>query len=68
MLMFSPVRIVLTIQCLKILQIVLLSFISKKRIKELEDDREEFGVCFFWCGFFFCTCLHETSMFEDGSI
>lgn len=48
MLMFSSVRIVLAIQCLKILQIVIFSFISKT-IKELKDDREEFG----WWGFLF---------------
>lgn len=48
MLMFSSLRIVLAIQCLKILQIIIFSFISKI-IKELKDDREEFG----WWGFLF---------------
>lgn len=51
MLMFSSVRIVLAIQCLKILQIVIFSFISKT-IKELKNLVG--GVfCLVLFGFFF---------------
>lgn len=41
----------MVIQCLKILQIVIFSLISKRRVEELEDDREEFGwvVCLLVC-------------------
>jgi len=52
MLMFSVVRILLAIQCIKIFQIIIFSFTSKKRVKVVEDDREEFGF-FVWWRFFF---------------